>query len=101
MEDERERVANEISARLRHDGVALTGTEDGEELARLLEAVERFERAVMRAGGDRMLDEPIGGVSPIEPDDAAFVLPRRGREEAVEGFVSRIHRAAERITPPA
>jgi len=101
MEDERERVANEIAARLRHDGVALTGDEAGEELARLLEAVERFERAVMRAGGDRMLDEPIGGISPIQPDDAAYVLPRRERDEPVEQFIGRIHHATERITPPA
>jgi hypothetical protein len=96
-ENERERAASEIALRLRRDGVKLSGREDGDELARLLEAVERFENAVMRAGGDRMVDEPVGRAAPIAPDNAAFVLPRREKEEEVDAFIARIDAATAQV----
>ncbi len=97
-DEERARVASEIAERLSRRGVSLTGHESGEQLVTLLEAVERFEGAVERAGGDLMMDEPLdeGGDAPIQPDDAAFVLPRRVGSESIEEYVMRITEATSR-----
>jgi hypothetical protein len=97
-DDERRRVADEIAARLRGRGVRLTGRETGEELVRVLEAVERFETAVERAGGDLMVDEPVARNSPIAPDNRAFVLPARRGDESVAAFLDRIAEATVRAT---
>lgn len=95
-DEERRRIAEEISLRLRKNGVQLTGTESTEELADLEEAVEKFERMVERGGGDLMVDEPVTGGSPIAPDEAEFVLPERMRSESVPAYIKRIHEAASR-----
>lgn len=87
---ERRRVADEISTRLRSRGVHLTGHESSDELARLLEAVEQFEAAVEHSGGDLMVDEPVRGDTPTEPDNRAFVLPRRRDDESVTRYIDRI-----------
>jgi hypothetical protein len=105
-DEERARVANELAARLSQRGVSLTGHETGEQLVTLLEAVERFEEAVERAGGDLMMDEPLhdDGNAPIQPDNAAFVLPRRVGSESIEEFVLRISEAtsgARRVKRPS
>ncbi len=95
-DDERQRVSDEIAAQLRARGVTLTGRESPEELADLLEAVERFERSVERSGGDLMVDEPVGPAAPIAPDDSAFVLPKRRNGESVRVFIRRIADAEAR-----
>ena len=94
-DEERRRVADEIAARLRRRGVRLTGSESGEELVNVLEAVERFEATVMRRGGDLMVDEPVSGGdrSPIQPDERAFVLPARRDDETVARFIDRLDEA--------
>ncbi len=43
-----------------------------------------------------MVDEPVEGVRPIQPDDRRFVLPRRHDHEAVGDFVNRIAEATQR-----
>ncbi|MEP7347066.1 MAG: hypothetical protein ABI877_17485 [Gemmatimonadaceae bacterium] len=96
-DEERRRVAEEIAARLRRRGIWLSGQESSADLANLLEAVERFELVVERHGGDLMMDEPVAGAStPIAPDDAAFVLPTRKKDESVVAFIDRIADAAVR-----
>ena len=95
-EEERRRIAEEISSRLRRNGVQLTGNESTEELADLEEAVEQFERMVERAGGDLMVDEPVAGGSPIAPDEPDFVLPARKQSESVSAYIKRIHEAGSR-----
>jgi hypothetical protein len=93
-------VADEIATRLRRDGIRLTGDETAEELVRVLEAVERFESAVRREGGDLMVDEPVGTKSPIAPDNRAFVLPRRLDQESISAFLVRIAEATNRAAKP-
>ena len=88
--EQRARVADELSTRLRRNGVRLLGKESLEELAELLEAVERFEAAVEERGGDLMVDEPINCIEPIAPDVADYLLPLRGGRESVARFVERI-----------
>jgi sugar phosphate isomerase/epimerase len=95
-QEERAAAMAEVSARLRDRGVQLTGRESSEELVRLLDAVESFERAVEQRGGDLMVDEGPHG-STREPDDPHFVLPKRGDEERVEEYVLRIDEAAARL----
>lgn len=96
-DNELRRVAEEIASRLRRRGIWLSSHESSEELANLLEAVERFELVVERSGGDLMMDEPVqGSAAPIAPDDAAFVLPARKKNETVDQFIGRIADAAVR-----
>jgi hypothetical protein len=86
---ERADVAAEIGERLRSRGVALTGAERPDDLADLLSAVERFEKAVEAHGGDLMVDD----LRSPEPDDRHFVLPRRAHAETIRAYVVRIDEA--------
>ena len=95
-DEERRRIVEEISSRLRRNGVQITGNESSDELADLEEAVEQFERMVERGGGDLMVDEPVSGSSPIAPDEPDFVLPSRKQSESVQAYIKRIHEAASR-----
>ena len=90
--DERDRVGIEIAARLTSRGVGLTGGESSEELVTLLEALERFERAVQAMGGDLMVDEGPRDAK-LQPDDASFVLPRRADDESVGRYLRRVDEA--------
>jgi hypothetical protein len=94
-EAERRRVADEIATRLRQRGLRLIGDESGEELVNLLEAVERFERAVERAGGDLMMDEAVSVGAPIQPDDRGLALPERQDNDSAADFIARINSASE------
>lgn len=84
-----DRAATEVADRLRRRGIAVTGTERSDDLADLLSAVERFEKAVEAHGGDLMVDD----LKSSEPDDRHFVLPRREHGEAVRAYISRIDAA--------
>lgn len=86
---ERADVAAEIGERLRSRGVAITGAERQDELADLLSAVERFEKAVEAHGGDLMVDD----LKSPQPDDRHFVLPRRAHGESVRAYIGRIDEA--------
>src|SRR4029077_12638635 len=87
--DERRAASAEVSARLRGRGITLTGAEKAEELADLLSAVERFERAVELHGGDLMVDD----LKSSRPDDRHFVVPKRAPREAVRAYIGRIDAA--------
>ncbi len=84
-----DRVAAEVSDRLRRRGIAVTGAEHPDDLADLLSAVERFEKTVEAHGGDLMVDD----LRSPQPDDRHFVLPRREHGETIRAYVSRIDEA--------
>ena len=88
--NERRHVASEVADRLRHRGIALAGSEQPDELADLLSAVERFESAVEAHGGDLMVDD----LKSSRPDDRHFVLPRRAQAESARAYMVRIDEAA-------
>jgi len=90
---ERRHVASEVAERLRHRGIALTGSEQPDELADLLSAVERFESAVEAHGGDLMVDD----LKSSRPDDRHFVLPRRAQAESARAYIVRIDAATEAL----
>ena len=95
-ENDIQRVSEEVSNRLDALGVWLSGTEKPEDLARIQEAVERFEVAVQTRGGDLMVDEGPAGKT-TEPDDEHFVLPRRHADESVDRYITRLERAREEV----
>ena len=88
-EADTDRAAAEVADRLRRRGVAVTGSERSDDLADLLSAVERFEKAVEAHGGDLMVDD----LKSSQPDDRHFVLPRREHSEAVRAYITRIDAA--------
>lgn len=92
-DEQRHAVRDELEGRLRHRGASLTGSESDAEILALSNAVDRFERAVMQAGGDLMVDTPESS----RPDDPQRVLPQRQGDEAVEAYIQRIEQAAERV----
>jgi hypothetical protein len=94
--EELQRVMLETADRLRQRGVSLTGRESSDELVSLLDAVEEFELAVERRGGDLMMDEPPEGKTP-QPDDVHFALPRRGPRESASDYLVRIQERTDMI----
>ncbi len=94
--EEIKRVLLETADRLRQRGVSLTGRESGDELVSLLDAVEEYELAVERRGGDLMMDEAPEGETP-QPDDVHFALPRRGERESVADYLVRVQERTDMI----
>src|SRR2546421_9221322 len=84
--EEQDAAVAEVADRLRQRGIALTGAEDSDDLANLLEAVERFELAVEAHGGDLMVDE----LRSSRPDDPHYVVPRRTHGEVIRAYIGRI-----------
>lgn len=89
----RRSAAAEVTTRLRGRGITVTGADGPEDLADLLSAVERFERAVEAHGGDLMVDD----LKSSQPDDRHFVVPRRAHGEAVRAYVGRIDEATAQL----
>jgi hypothetical protein len=87
-DEERRNAARELAAKLHARSVALMGRESGEELSDLLDAIEAWEAAVERAGGDLYVDE--GG---NQPDNPAFALPAREPAEPIPDYILRIKQA--------
>ena len=94
--EEIHRVMLGTADRLRQRGVSLTGRESSDELVSLLDAVEEFELAVERRGGDLMMDEAPEGKTP-QPDDVHFGLPRRGERESAPDYLIRIKERTDMI----
>ena len=83
---DRAHAAEMAYAQLRQRSIAVTGDEPAEELAQLLEAVERFEAAVSSVGGDRMSN----ALDSVDPDDRALVLPPRNDGEGAGAYAERV-----------
>lgn len=90
---ERAAVREEIAARLSERGVALTGDESDEQIVRLLDAVDDFERARALVGGDSMINDPRSSA----PEDPTLVIPARRGDEPPERYVERIRAATGRL----
>jgi len=92
--EERERAATEISGRLLQKGVEVSAEEDPALLADLLSAVEGFETAVIKQGGDLMVNTPTS----TDPQNPAFVLPARTADESIDSYIRRINEAAVKVS---
>ena len=89
-------AAVEVSGRLFQKGVEVSSDEDPGELADLLSAVERFETAVIRRGGDPMINMPDS----TDPQDPAFVLPARKADESIADYTRHILEAVTMLEEP-
>ncbi len=90
------RVAQEMAGRLRARGVAVYDSDSPDDVLKLVEGVEEFERAVESRGGDLMVDEPpANGVA--QPDDPHFLLPRRAADETVSNYIRRLAAATAAV----
>jgi hypothetical protein len=94
--DDQERAAEVARSRLAALGIYLAGSESPDELGQLQDAVERFEEAIERRGGDLMVDEGVPG-KPVQPDDPHFAMPRRQAGESVASYVQRLERTAAEV----
>lgn len=94
--DEIARVAQQLTQRLQSRGVLVHAQDSADELGTIMEAVELFETSVEARGGDLMIDEPPAGKR-AQPDNAAFVLPKRNANETAHAFVSRIDAATAQL----
>ena len=95
-EDEVARVSAQITGQLAERGVIVHDGDDAAQRADILEAVERFERAVQMRGGDSYTNAP--GTS--DPDDERLVIPRRRDDEHADAYVRRVRETADRLSPP-
>jgi hypothetical protein len=92
VEEERH-ARQEAEYRLSERGIRVERTDADEEVADLLDAIERFEAAVEAKGGDLFVNR-IG--SP-EPADPAFVPPERLPGEPATDYRRRIEAAADAL----
>lgn len=78
-------------------GISVSGDDADGDIAELQGAVERFETAVMSRGGDSFTNSTDSS----QPDNPAFVLPRRNADETLRAYIGRIDAAAQRAAAEA
>ena len=83
------RVRTELSNRLESRGVEVFDSDSPLDVVEIMEAVERFERAVESHGGDLMMDKPPER-GDSEPDDPHFLVPKRKPHETRIKYVERL-----------
>jgi hypothetical protein len=92
--EERSDAATEITGRLFQKGIDVSNSEDPSALADLLSAVERFESAVEKQGGDLMVNTPTSA----DPQNPDFVVPSRNADETLESYIVRIDAATAALS---
>lgn len=92
-----QRATDLVAESLRRRGVAADASEDGDDLASALDAVETFERARSLRGGDSFVND----ADSTEPDDERFVIPTRAADEGLDRYARRVREAAAQIMTPA
>ncbi|HEY7480758.1 MAG TPA: hypothetical protein VH680_09630 [Gemmatimonadales bacterium] len=92
VEEERH-AREEAEYRLRERGIEVTARDSDEEVADLLDAVERFEGAVEAQGGDLFVDH----LGSSEPENPAFVPPKRRPGEGAADYRARIDSAIRHL----
>lgn len=92
-EQEREALHEELVARLHQKGLMLTGEASDAELADLLSAIEQFEAAVVKAGGDLFVDS----LQSSQPERPEWVLPHMRDDESVRDYTRRVNEATQRL----
>ena len=92
VEEERH-ARQEADYRLSERGIRLEPSDSDEEVADLLEAIERFEAGVESKGGDLFVNR----IGSSEPEDPAFVPPQRREGESAADYRRRIEAAAEAL----
>ena len=94
--EERQAAATELAGRIFQKGINVSAEEDPGLLADLLSSIERFENAVINRGGDLMVNMPDS----TDPQDPAFVLPRRRDDESISAYIGHIDEATAMLEEP-
>ena len=92
-EQEREALHDELVSRLHQKGLMLSGDAPDADLADLLSAIEQFEAAVEKAGGDLFVDS----LQSSQPERPEWVLPRMRDDETVRDYTNRVNEATARL----
>jgi hypothetical protein len=92
IEEERH-ARQEAEYRLSERGLRIEPADSDEEVADLLDAIERFEAAVESKGGDLFVNR----IGSSEPEDPAFVPPQRGEGESATDYRYRIEAGADAL----
>lgn len=91
--DEERHARQEAEYRLSERGIQVRSEDGDEEVADLLDAVERFEAAVEARGGDLFVNR----IGSSEPEDPAFVPPQRREGESAADYRLRIEAATDAL----
>jgi hypothetical protein len=91
--EEQQLARQEAEARLQPRGIVVFKEDQDEDVADLLDAVERFESAVEARGGDLFVNR-IGSPEPEAPE---FVPPIRGAGESASAYRARLARETDRL----
>ena len=94
-EGEIDRATRQVRGQLEQRGVNVHDEDGAEDEALMLEAVEAFEAAVRRCGGDSYTNSR----SSSRPERRDFVLPARGDDERADTYARRVRNAAESLAP--
>ncbi len=84
--EEQRSARREAIDRLRDRGIPVYPSDADEELADMLDAVERFEAVVEAQGGDLFVNR----IGSAEPQDPAFIPPIRERDENASSYRLRV-----------
>lgn len=91
--EEQRNARKEAEARLRDRGIPVFARDSDDQVADLLDAIERFESAVEALGGDLHVNR----LGASEPQDRAFVPPARAQGEGAQDYRSRVMAAASAL----
>ena len=91
--EEERHARQEAEYRLSERGVRVDRGDTDEEVADLLDAIERFEAAVEAKGGDLFVNR----IGSSEPEDPAYVPPERREAEAASDYRLRIEMATDAL----
>ena len=91
--EEERHARQEAEYRLSERGVRVDRGDTDEEVADLLDAIERFEAAVEAKGGDLFVNR----IGSSEPEDPAYVPPERREADAASDYRLRIERATDAL----
>jgi hypothetical protein len=92
VEEERH-ARQEAEYRLSERGVEVDPADTDEEVADVLDAIERFEAAVEAKGGDLFVNR----IGSAEPEDPTFVPPARRPSEPATDYRRRIEAARDAL----
>jgi hypothetical protein len=91
--DEERHARQEAEYRLSERGIGVEPADTDEEVADVLDAIERFEAAVEARGGDLFVNR----IGAPEPEDPTFVPPVRRAGESATDYRYRIEAATNAL----
>ena len=91
--EEQRNARQEAESRLASRDIPVVLGDQDEDVANILDAIERFEAEVERSGGDLMVNQ----IDSSEPEDPDFVPPVRDSSEPARDYLRRIEEKIDRL----